>query len=161
MSEKKQTSYKVLMALIVLMFGLQTIHNVCNWYIAWLGFVYYGNAPDQALDAFEVDEQISLTLLVAQSMFDLLATLRLAIADSILVSTIFLFQPTLLTAFILKVWRCWVICNSSWRAAIVPLVLNLGAIGRRWVSYTIGVINNFSSWDNNILFRCHSAVYFK
>jgi hypothetical protein len=47
MSEKKQTSYKVLMGLIVLMFILQTIHNVCDWYIVWLGFIRYGNAPDQ------------------------------------------------------------------------------------------------------------------
>jgi hypothetical protein len=83
MSEKKQTSYKILMGLIVLMFTLQTIHNVCNWYITWLGFIYYGDAPEKALDVLEVDGAV----LVFQSILDLLTTLRLAIADSIMVST--------------------------------------------------------------------------
>jgi hypothetical protein len=86
MNEKKHTSYKVLMVLIVLMFVLQTISNVCNWYITWLAFIYYGDAPDQALDALRVDETTSLSLLVIGSMFDLISTLRLAIADSIMVS---------------------------------------------------------------------------
>jgi hypothetical protein len=85
-SERKQTSYKALMGLIVLMFALQTIHNVCNWYITWLGFVYYGNAPDQALDALEGDGT-RLSLRIVISTVDLLTTLRLAIADSIMVST--------------------------------------------------------------------------
>jgi hypothetical protein len=86
MSEKKQKSYKVLMGLILLMFALQTIHNVCNWYITWLGFIYYGDVPDQALDALEVDEARSFVFHVLGSMFDLLTTWRLAIADSIVVS---------------------------------------------------------------------------
>jgi hypothetical protein len=86
MSEKKQPSYKVLMGLIMLMFAIQTIDNIGNWYIAWLGFIYYSNAPDQALDALVVDGVTSLSLRVVGSMFDLLLTLRLAIADSIMVS---------------------------------------------------------------------------
>jgi hypothetical protein len=85
-NEKKQTSYKVLMGLIVLMFALQTIDNICNWYIVWLGFIYYDNAPDQALGALQMDETV-LSLRVVGSMTDLLITLRLAIADSIMVST--------------------------------------------------------------------------
>ena len=86
MSEKKATSYMVLMGLIVLMFALQTIDNVCNWYITWLGFIYYGDAPDQALDALQVDETTSFSLHLVGSMIDLLTTLKLAIADSIMVS---------------------------------------------------------------------------
>ena len=86
MNKKKQTSYKVLMGLIVLMLALQTIHVICNWYITWLGFIYYGNAPDQALDTLEL-HGTSLLLQVVLSMVDLLTTLRLAIADSIMVST--------------------------------------------------------------------------
>ena len=82
----KKTAYKVIMWLILLIFALQTIHNVCNWYITWLGFIYYGNAPDQALDVLEIDGA-QLSLRVVASMFDLLTTLRLAIADSIMVST--------------------------------------------------------------------------
>jgi hypothetical protein len=91
MNEKKRASYKVLMGLIVLMFGLQTIHNVCQWYIVWLGFIYYGDAPDQALDALEGDGA-RLSLRVVGSMLYLLTTLRLAIADSIMVSTYLLFS---------------------------------------------------------------------
>jgi hypothetical protein len=129
MNEKKQTSYKVLMGLIVLMFALQTIHNICNWYITWLGFIYYGDAPDQALNALEVDPT-SLSLLVVDAIFILLATLRLAIADSVMVS-IHPSRPTntILMTFNVKVWRCWIICNNSWMAVIVPLVVHLGSIG--------------------------------
>jgi hypothetical protein len=86
MSEQKQGSYKVLMGLIVLMFALQTIHTTCDWYILWLSFIYYGNTPNQALDALEVDPA-RVSLEVVRSMFDLLTTLRLGIADSIMVRT--------------------------------------------------------------------------
>ena len=85
MREKKQTSYKVLMWLIVLMFALQTIDMICNWYITWLGFIYYGNAPDQGLDTLEEDGA-RLLLRAVNSMEALLVALRLAIADSIMVS---------------------------------------------------------------------------
>jgi hypothetical protein len=94
MSEKKQPSYKVLMGLIMLMFTIQTIDNIGNWYITWLGFIYYSNAPDQALDALEVDGVASLSLRVVGSIFDLLLTLRLAIADSIMVSAHLLINAT-------------------------------------------------------------------
>ena len=86
MSEKKLTSYWVLKGLIVLMFALQTIQNVCNWYIIWLSFIHYGSAPEKAFDALETDGDV-LSLRVVGSMGDMLTTLRLAIADSIMVST--------------------------------------------------------------------------
>ena len=100
-NKKKETAYKVVMRLILLMFALQTIHNVCNWYITWLGFIYYGDAPDQALDALEVDGA-RLSLRVVASMFDLLTTLRLAIADSIMVSTGWLFPANMTNNLELK-----------------------------------------------------------
>ena len=75
------------MGLIVLMFALQTVHGACNWYTTWLSFIYYSNVPDQALDALQADELTSLSLDVIGSMGDLLTTLRLAIADSIVVCT--------------------------------------------------------------------------
>jgi hypothetical protein len=87
MNEKQQTSHKILMGMIVLMLALQTIENVCNWYTAWLGIIYYGDAPDLALDALEVDDGTVLSLRVVESLGNLLTTLRLAIADSIMVST--------------------------------------------------------------------------
>ena len=75
------------MGLIVLMFSLQTVRNACSWYTTWLGFIYYSNAPDQALHALEKNGITSLTLHALVSMNILLTTLRLAIADSIMVST--------------------------------------------------------------------------
>jgi hypothetical protein len=84
MNEKKQTSSNALMGLIVLMFVLQTIHSACLWYLTWLGVVYYGESTS---DTLEGDELTSLSLLAINSMSDLLTTLRLAIADSIMVST--------------------------------------------------------------------------
>jgi hypothetical protein len=85
-NEKKQTSYKVLMGLILVMFALQTIHNIGYWYITWLGFIYYSDVPDQALDALEADGA-KLSLRIIGSLFFLLTTMRSAIADSIMVST--------------------------------------------------------------------------
>jgi hypothetical protein len=129
---KKQTSYKVLMGLVVLMLFLQTVHNIGTWYIAWLGFIYYGDAPAQALEALEVDGTTSLSLHIISSILDLLTTLRLSIADSIMVSA----RPSLPTKLYLlisdlqlKVWRCWIICNRSWRATMALLVLNIVSIG--------------------------------
>jgi Na+/proline symporter len=86
MSEKKQTSYKILMGLIVLMFALQTIRNGCKWCIVWLGFIYYGDTPDKALDALEYDGAMRMVRIAASSSA-LLGALSLAIADSIMVST--------------------------------------------------------------------------
>jgi hypothetical protein len=84
-NEKKQTSYKVLMGLIVLMFALDTIVQAFGWYITWVGFIYYDNTPEQALDALE--NQGGLSLLIAGSTSVLLTTLKMAIADGIMVST--------------------------------------------------------------------------
>jgi hypothetical protein len=85
-NKNKQTSYKVLTGLIVLMFALQTIRSVCEWYIVWRGFIYYTDAPDLALDALE-GEKISFLIHVVESLGGPITVLKLDIADSILVST--------------------------------------------------------------------------
>jgi hypothetical protein len=87
MNEKKQTSSKILMALIVLMFTLQTIESACSWYKLWLGFIYYDDVPDQALEALEGEATPSTTVWLVEATINMLLTLRLAIADSIMVST--------------------------------------------------------------------------
>ena len=74
------------MGLISFMFLCETVSIACNWYVTWLGFIHYGGASDQALDALMVDGVASLSLRVIGSTLDLLVTLRLAIADSIMVS---------------------------------------------------------------------------
>jgi hypothetical protein len=99
MTEKKPTSSKVLMGLIVLMFTFKTISIICNWYPAWLGFIYYSNAPDQALDVLETGGT-SHTVHVIYAIDDLLTPLRLGIADSIMVST----HPLLLVDITNSLW---------------------------------------------------------
>jgi hypothetical protein len=80
-SEKKPTSYRFLMGLIVLMTAIQTIRTACQWYIVWLGFIHYSNSPDQALDALEIDVT-SLSLFVTGSMIDLLTILSVKLIMS-------------------------------------------------------------------------------
>jgi hypothetical protein len=84
-NEKKQTSYKILMALIVSMFILQTIDSACDWYIMWLGFIYYDDAPDQALEGEATPN--TMAVWAVETTIEMVFTLRLAIADSIMVST--------------------------------------------------------------------------
>jgi hypothetical protein len=66
------------------MFILQAIHNGSLWAQIWLAFINYDEAPDKALSALEGDE-MSPTLIAILGMDDFLTTLRLAIADSIMV----------------------------------------------------------------------------
>jgi hypothetical protein len=72
------------MGLITLMFVLQSVHNIVTWYQLWLGFIYYGSTSDEATAVFEGLETAPV-LVAINSMEDLLTTLRLAIADSIVV----------------------------------------------------------------------------
>jgi hypothetical protein len=72
------------MGLIVLMLVLQSVHNIVTWYQLWLGFVYYGSTSDEATAVFQGLETAPALVAIA-AMEDLLATFRLAIADSIMV----------------------------------------------------------------------------
>jgi hypothetical protein len=85
-NKRERKSYQILMGLIGFMFLCETVSIACNWYITWLGFIHYDGATDQALDALMVDGSASLALRVIGSTLDLVVTLRLAIADSIMVS---------------------------------------------------------------------------
>jgi hypothetical protein len=142
-------SYKVLMGLIVVMFALQTIHNIGNWYITWLGFIYYSDAPDQALDALEVDG-VKLALRIIGSMFDLLITMRLAIADSIMVNTWWPLPFNRINSLSLKGLEVLdhmqqeldgSSCPSGLRHCVYRYVLDLR---------DNELISTFSSWDNII-----------
>jgi Na+/proline symporter len=75
------------MSLIVLMFIMQTIHNAAVYYEAWLGFIQYGGTSNQALAVFIDDEAAVPLIIPTYSMSQFLGVLRLAIADSIMVST--------------------------------------------------------------------------
>jgi hypothetical protein len=82
----KEGSCKVLMGMILVIFGLQTVHNTGNWDITWLDFIHYGNIP--ALEALEGGAATSPSRYIVQAILELLTTFRLAIADSIMVSKI-------------------------------------------------------------------------
>ena len=81
--ERRQKSYRVLMCLITLMFALQTVHNIINWYNMWLAFIDYGDNIDGSfLVLLGLDTTPSQFALFAVQ--ELLVTFRLGIADSIL-----------------------------------------------------------------------------
>jgi hypothetical protein len=82
--EKRNTS-KIVISLIIFMFVLQTVHDVCIWYILWLAFIKNGASPDQALTVLEGDP-VSSTIIAIISFGDLHSALRLAIADGIMVN---------------------------------------------------------------------------
>jgi hypothetical protein len=123
--EEKRNASKIVISLIVFMFVLQTVHDVCIWYILWLAFIKNGGSPDQALTVLE-GVPVSNTIIAIISFGDLHTTLRLAIADGIMVHLLSLaFQCSYLS----QVWRCWVICDRSCKAAAVPLVLTFSSFG--------------------------------
>jgi hypothetical protein len=66
------------------MWLLHTVYNICLWYIAWLGFIVYGNNPDRALPILET-APLTPTLLAIAGIVSLFYTLRIAVADSIMV----------------------------------------------------------------------------
>ena len=82
--EKKSRSYKIVMVLIALMFVIQTIRSGCGWYRGWLGFIKLGGTSDDALYVLEGGEPTP-GLITTGAVEDLTATLRLGIADSIMV----------------------------------------------------------------------------
>jgi hypothetical protein len=66
------------------MFVVQTIHNVCSWYTIWLGFIKYDGRSDQAINALLGVEDTPANIAIT-GLQDLLTTLRIGIADSIMV----------------------------------------------------------------------------
>jgi hypothetical protein len=66
------------------MYILETISVVTEWYLVWLGFVYYGADSDTG-DAVLNYIPATPTLLAIYSMDDILSVIRLGIADSLMV----------------------------------------------------------------------------
>ena len=82
--EEKVKSYKVLTVLIVAMYIDQTIHVGISWYLSWLTYYKYAGSS-KALAVFLETKDTPLTVLNLTAMTNLLITIRLGIADSILV----------------------------------------------------------------------------
>jgi hypothetical protein len=91
------------MVLVLVMLVLHTIHKAVSWYQTWLAFIFYG---DDLVKGTMIIQGIIITptLNAIYTMQDLLNTLRLGIADGIMVS---LSHPLVVHLTGLIVWfRC-------------------------------------------------------
>jgi hypothetical protein len=84
-SKMKQTSYRVMIGLNVLLWLLQTISNVLTLYLVWLAFIKYAGDPDQSLLVLEGATEPSHTI---AKIRDLLGSMPPAIANSIMASVV-------------------------------------------------------------------------
>jgi hypothetical protein len=85
MKDNKRRSSKVLMVLILVMFINESALAALDWYCGWLAYVEYSGSEDQAAAIFMPSEETPLTVLDMVAITSLLTTLRLGIADSIMV----------------------------------------------------------------------------
>jgi hypothetical protein len=85
MKDNKRISSKVLMNLILVMYINETALVSLNWYRGWLGYVKYSSSEDQVVAIFATSEETPLTELYMFAVTNLFTTLRLGIADSIMV----------------------------------------------------------------------------
>jgi hypothetical protein len=81
MSKKRQTSYRVMIGLNVLIWLLQTIHNALALYQTWIAFIKYAGDPDQSVLILEGGIEPSHTILKIRYI---LSTMPPAIADTIM-----------------------------------------------------------------------------
>ena len=72
------------MMLIVAMYVNQSILISINWYLSWLSHIKYGGVPEAVAFLYQT-EDTPFTLLYLIGTENLLVTIRLAIADSIMV----------------------------------------------------------------------------
>jgi hypothetical protein len=86
MKDNKQRSSKVLMVLILVMYINESALTALDWYLGWLAYVKYSGSEDQATAIFWATEETPLTVLYIFAVSNLLETLKLGIADSIMVS---------------------------------------------------------------------------
>jgi hypothetical protein len=85
MKDNKQRSSKVLMILILVMYINQSALVAVIWYLGWLAYVKHSGSEDQATAIFLPSEETPLTVLNITAVTTLLVTLKLGIADSIMV----------------------------------------------------------------------------
>jgi hypothetical protein len=87
MKDNKQRSSKVLMVLIFIMYINESALAALNWYLGWLAYVKYSGSDDQAaaISIYWTSTETPSTVLNIDGVTYLLATLRLGIADSVMV----------------------------------------------------------------------------
>jgi hypothetical protein len=87
--EKKEKPYKVLMMLIVVMYVNQSILLSIDCYLSWLAYIKYGGSHE-AVAVFYQTKDTPVRVLYLLAVIELLETIRLGIADSIMVSLFYL-----------------------------------------------------------------------
>jgi hypothetical protein len=83
--EKKEKTSKVLMILVAAMYINQTAIVSTDWYTSWLAYIQDGGSIDQTLAVLLEEENTPLTVLWLIAVSYLLITIRVGIADSIMV----------------------------------------------------------------------------
>jgi hypothetical protein len=83
--DNKRRAPKVLMILILVIYINQSTLIAVNWYRGWLGYVKYSGSEDQAVAIFLPMEETPLTVLYMYAVTSFITTLKLGIADSIMV----------------------------------------------------------------------------
>jgi hypothetical protein len=91
MKHNKERSSKVLMVLISVMYINQTILVVLRWYLAWLAYVKYSDSNDRALAVILLSENTPLVVFYIAAVETLLVTIRLGVADSMMVFHLILY----------------------------------------------------------------------
>jgi hypothetical protein len=89
MKRPKRGSSMVLLILILIMYLNEIVLVALNWYLEWLTYVKYSGSEDQATAILFTSEETPLTVLYIIAVTSLLATLRLGVADSIMVLTLY------------------------------------------------------------------------
>jgi hypothetical protein len=72
------------MMLIIAMYVNETIHISIQWYLSWLEYIKYGDSSD-TVALFTQTGDTPFTVLVLIAVENILQTIRLGIADSIMV----------------------------------------------------------------------------
>ena len=72
------------MMLIGAMYINQTIDISIQWYLSWLAYIKYGGFPEAVAFTYQT-EDTPLTVLYLIAVLNLLITIRVGIADSIMV----------------------------------------------------------------------------
>jgi hypothetical protein len=85
MKDNKRRSSKVLMIPIFVMYINESALTVVHWYFGWLAYVKSSGSEDQAAAIVWASEETPLTVLYLFAVTNLLTTLKLGIADSIMV----------------------------------------------------------------------------
>jgi ABC-type multidrug transport system fused ATPase/permease subunit len=84
-SSTDQKSPNILLFLILLMYLIEILHNVLQFYKVWLAFIQNGDSAEHVFITLRAPEPTKINIAI-ETMTTLLVTLRLLVADSIMVS---------------------------------------------------------------------------